>query len=304
MKVGVCIVGFRSPDDIAACLDGLDKQSHRSFAVTLCENGGVEAHAELERRFGGRQLGSGPLTIIAASDNPGYAGGVNRAIAATPGVDAWWVLNPDTVPASDCLAALVARLEKGDVAIVGGRIVSPQGALQSCGGRWRSRLARVESIGHGWPTAAPTDASIVEPQLDYQSGASMLVDRAVVDRIGPMREDYFLYCEEVEWCVRAKDAGFRIGFAPNADVVHHQGATTGSGGSVRSRRRPPIFLDERNKINMVRDLRPAHLATAIPAALALALLRYGKAFAFRQLGYALAGWWAGVRNERGKPRWF
>lgn len=303
MHVGVCIVGYRSPEDIVRCLDGLDCQSWRAFSVVICENGGDAAFARLADLVGGRQVGDRAVTVIAAPDNPGYAGGINRAIAESDHADAWWILNPDTQPDPGCLAALVKRLERGDAAIVGGRITGLDGRLQSLGGRWRSGLARVESIGNGWAATSPVDSAAIEPLLDYQSGASMLVARAVRERIGLMREDYFLYCEEVEWCVRAKDAGFAIALAPDAVVLHHQGATTGSGGAVRARQRLPIYLDERNKINMVRDLRPRRLWTAIPAALLLAILRYGKAGAPRQLSYAVSGWLAGVRNLRGKPDW-
>jgi N-acetylglucosaminyl-diphospho-decaprenol L-rhamnosyltransferase len=304
MHVAVCIVGFRSPDEIGACLDALDQQTWSNFSVVICENGGERAFDELSARFGQRKVGAKPLCLMAAPDNPGYAAGVNRAISASGTAEAWWVLNPDTEPAPTCLAALVARMERDGVGIVGGSIVGADGRLQSCGGRWRSALARVESIGHGWPADTPVDAAAIEPYLDYQCGASMLVTRSVVDRVGLMREDYFLYCEEVEWCVRAKDAGFALGLAPDAIILHHQGSTTGSGGAVRRRSRLPIYLDERNKINIVRDLRPWQLWTAIPAALALAVLRYGKALAPRQMGYALSGWLAGVRNLRGKPAWF
>ena len=303
MHVAVCIVGFRSAEEIGACLDALDQQTWRNFSVVICENGGEQAFAELSARIGQRQVGTKPLCLIAESDNPGYAAGINRAIASSYTADAWWVLNPDTEPTPTCLAALVARLEKDRPGIVGGIIVGPDGRLQSCGGRWRSAFARVEAIGHGWAADTPVDAAGIEQHLDYQCGASMLVARAVVDQIGLMREDYFLYCEEVEWCVRAKDAGFALGLAPDAIIVHHQGSTTGSGGAVRSRSRLPIYLDERNKINMVRDLRPWRLWTAIPVAFALVVIRYGKALAPRQMGYALAGWLAGVRDLRGKPAW-
>src|SRR3546814_1772259 len=76
----------------------------------------------------------------------------------------------------------------------------------------------------------------------------MLVSRAFLQATGPMREDYFLYCEEVEWCLRARAKGMAFGFAPEARVLHNQGASTGSGQSVRTRPRLPIYLDERNKM--------------------------------------------------------
>ncbi|MFM6854239.1 MAG: glycosyltransferase family 2 protein [Sphingopyxis sp.] len=303
MRVAIVIVGYNNAADIAACLAALAAQTHPAFHVVICENGDAGAYARLRDAVAGLQPGGQPPLLIAAPDNPGYAGGVNRGIAATPGADAWWVLNPDTVPDAPALAALVARAQRGDADVIGGTLYRADGTVQSHGGRWRSHLARVEAIGMGMAVGQTPDSAAIEQALDYQTGASMLVTRRVIDMIGPMREDYFLYCEEVEWCLRAKAAGLKLGFAPGARVLHHQGATTGSADGIRARPRLPIYLDERNKINMVRDTRPHHLPMAIPAALALLVLRFGRGRAWAQMRYAAAGWWAGVRNQRGKPGW-
>src|SRR3546814_4422658 len=95
----------------------------------------------------------------------------------------------------------------------------------------------------------------------------MLVSRAFLQATGPMREDYFLYCEEVEWCLRARAKGMAFGFAPEARVLHNQGASTGSGQSVRTRPRLPIYLDERNKMLVTRDCFAGRLPIAAVAAL-------------------------------------
>ncbi len=303
MKVGVAIVAYGNAAEVAACLGAVGAQRHRDFRVVICENGDAAAFDALRNAVPEALPGGQSVTLVHASDNPGYAGGVNRAMAAAAEADGWWVLNPDTQPTPDALAALVERAAKGDVAVVGGTLVGGDGRVQTLGGRWRAKLARTESIGRGADPAASVDARAIEAMLDYQTGASMLVTRALMEAIGPMREDYFLYCEEVEWCLRARAAGLAIGFAPDARVLHHQGTTTGSAGDIRARPRLPIYLDERNKLNMVRDTRPADLITAIPAALALLLLRYGKAGAWVPMRHAVAGWWAGVRNQRGKPAW-
>ena len=64
----------------------------------------------------------------------------------------------------------------------------------------------------------------------------------------------------------------------------------------------PIYLNERNQILVTRDRFPARLPITAVGALAILLLRYGRRGAWRQLGYALNGWWAGLRNRRGPPR--
>src|SRR3546814_12081710 len=97
----------------------------------------------------------------------------------------------------------------------------------------------------------------------------MLVSRAFLQATGPMREDYFLYCEEVEWCLRTRAKGMAFGFAPEARVLHNQGASTGPGQSVRTRPRLPLYLDERKKMLVTRVCFAGRLPIAAVAALAL-----------------------------------
>ena len=131
----------------------------------------------------------------------------------------------------------------------------------------------------------------------------MLVGRRFWETAGPMREDYFLYCEEVEWCLRAIELGLRLGFAPKAVVLHQQGASTGASTDVRRQARTPVFLGERNRLILTRDRFPGALPMAVVAAFLLIFLRFARRGAWRQMGYAMAGWRAGLADERGPPDW-
>jgi GT2 family glycosyltransferase len=301
MRVTIAIVGFRNAEDVARCLRALEISSFKSFDVVICENGGAAAFQALIAAAHGRLAEGQSVRLIEAPENLGFAGGVNVCIAAANEADAVWVLNPDTVPEAGALAALVARLERGDCDAVGGLLVSGDGRVQGAGGRWRPWFARAESIGMGSKVEERFDAASVERAQTYILGASLLASRRFLMIVGPMREDYFLYAEEVEWCLRAIARGMKLGFAPDAVVVHHQGATTGSGVALAKRPRLPIYLDERNKILLVRDHHPARLPVAAAAALLLLHWRYGVKGGGESLAHAWAGWWAGVRNQRGRP---
>jgi GT2 family glycosyltransferase len=302
MHVAVCIVSYRNAADIGRCLATLDRSSYADFEVVICENGGPEAFAELSK---GPQALAGGQTVrrIMAPGNLGYAGGVNVGLRAAPDADAWWILNPDTEADAGALGALVRRLEAGDCDMVGGTLHSPDGRVESRGGRWWPRLARSASIGFGEALEGPVDVAKVEGLLAYVSGACMLASRRFLETAGLMREDYFLYCEEIEWCLRGQAKGLRLGYAPDARILHHKGTTTGSVSEWTQRPKTPVFLDERNKILLTRDLFPQNLLMAAPAALAILTLRFGKRRAWRQLGYALQGWAAGVAGRRGAPAW-
>lgn len=303
MHIAVSIVAFRNPGDIVACLEALARSSYTDFEVVICENGGPEAFSALRDVLPDRLSGGQPVRAVLASGNLGYAGGVNVCMKETRAADAWWVLNPDTVPDPASMALQVARLAMGDCEAVGSTIYLPDGRVQSHGGRWRPWLARAESIGHGSLLCEIPDPAVIEREQNYLNGASMLVGRRFLEVVGPMREDYFLYCEEVEWCLRGIQIGMRLGFAPGAFVLHHAGTTTGSYADIRSRPKTPVYLNERNKMLMTWDLFPARLPIAAAAALALIFLRFGRKMAWLQVGFAVSGLLSGLLNRRGPPRW-
>lgn len=303
MHVAICIVGFRNPHDIAACLKALERSTHKAFEVLICENGGSEAFNALAKMLPPQLPGGQVVRSIDAGSNLGYAGGINVCMAGAPDADAWWVLNPDTVPDEAALAHLCSRLAAGGCAAVGATIHDADGRVESRGGRWNAWLARAVSVDNGLRRGEAPGAIAAGEQVNYLSGASMLVGRDFVDRVGLMREDYFLYAEEVEWCLRAVQGGLKLGLAPEANVLHQQGTSTGSVYDVRSRGRMPVYLDERNKILVTRDRFPARIVVAAGAAFILLFLRFARRGAWAQLGYGLSGWLAGLRNERGPPPW-
>jgi len=299
MHVAVCIVGFRNPDDIVRCLAALARSQHADFEVVICENGGPDAFAQLTAVLAPALPGGQSVRAVLAGGNLGYAGGVNVCLNETPAADAWWILNPDTEPYPDAMARLAQRLAAGDCEAVGHTLYLPSGKVQSHGGRWEAWLARAISIDHGSALDTKPDPAAIERRQNYLNGASMLVGRRFLEAAGPMREDYFLYCEEVEWCLRAARAGMRLGFAADALVLHHQGTTTGNAAAIAQKTRAPVFLNERNKILLTRDTYPARLPIVAMATLAVTVARFVKRRAWRQLGYALEGWGAGVAGERG-----
>lgn len=300
MHVAVCIVSYHGRSDVVSCLGALAQSRHADFEVVICENAGPAAFADLTAHLPTLPHGQAVRAVLSET-NLGYAGGVNRCMQVAPDADAWWVLNPDTVPDPNALEALVERLTRGDCDAVGCVVRLSADRIQSYGGLWRHRLARSVSLGYGASIHSPIDPGQIEARQNYINGAAMLVSRRFLEVAGPMREDYFLYCEEVEWCLRARARGLRLGFAPSAFILHHHGAATGNTADVRTRSALSVYLDERNKMLVTRDRFPAWFAVAALAALALLILRFGRARAWRQLREAAFGWLAGLRGERGPP---
>lgn len=302
MHVAVVIVGYRNEGDVARCVASLEKSTHGEFEILVCENGGRSAFQALQATIPERLAGGQPVRLIEAPGNVGYAGGINIGIAASKDADAWWILNPDTEPSPEAMAALVTRHLQGYDA-VGSAIHFPTGEIQSCGGIWETWTAKAYSIGFGAPKSTRPDPEYVELKQNFISGASMFVGSDFMRTVGQMSEQFFLYCEEIEWCLRAMSHGMRLGFAPDAIVIHHSGTTTGYSRSLRARSVRSVFLDERNKMLLTRNLYPLRLPVAATSALCRLVGRYARQGAFLQIVYGASGWFMGLCGQRGAPRW-
>ena len=243
-----------------------------------------------------------PITILKAHVNLGYSGGVNACIDAAGGDwDFIWVLNPDTLPEADALAALVRRQIQQNYGIVGSRLVFVStGRVQLWGGlTWWPWIGRHRSLGRDQPSETVPDIKAVEAVLDVIAGTSMLVSRDYIEQIGVMDEDFFVYFEDTDWCLRRKK--FRLGYAHELIVHHIAGATSGSSGPRQKRSRFSIYLGERNWILLARKRFP--LLWPILALIAfLNTLEYLVRFpSWRSFSIALSGWQAGCSGETGMP---
>jgi GT2 family glycosyltransferase len=305
MNVAVLIVSYRSLDDVEACLGALTASDYSDFEVVVCENGGDEAFGQLREALPAALPGGQKIRLLPPLGNLGYAGGVNYGIVESPSAGAYWVLNPDTLPAPNTLTQLVSRLAQGDSSIVGHDIMGANGMLATRGGgRWMPWTGRAVSLDWGKPRDPRPPVDETERRMNYVMGTSMLVSRGFVERVGLMREDYFLYCEEIEWCLRGLRAGEKIGYAPEPALLHMHGTATGAGGAPRDTAKLPVYLQQRNRLNLTRDLYPQRLPVTATIALVHVVLKYARSRAWRQIGYSVQGWAAGMRNERGRPAWF
>lgn len=316
--VDVVIVSYGSSGDIIDCIISLVDQSVEIRSIRVCENGDGDRFIDLknaiyssialsnaevaEDYFSGRAASGTEIVVYRAGENLGYAGGINYCLQRM-GSD-WshvWIVNPDAVPENGALAALLERRKVVDADIVGGVLVfSGTDKIQNYGGYWRPWIARGLNLGMGQNLSDVPDAAAVERAMSYISGANMLVTRRYVEEIGPMRDDYFLYCEEVDWCLRRGRR--RLAFARDAVVYHKHGTTIGSHKDRKKRSRLSVYLDERNKIILTRRIYPLRLP--IVAVITLILLtQYLAHGAFTNFGHGVAGWWAGLRGQTGRPPW-
>lgn len=299
MRVAILIVAYGNAGDVRVCVEALGRSTWRDFSVHVCENGGEEAYRLLRAEVP-HDLIDRPIELVLAPGNLGFAGG-NNFLARRLGAewDALWILNPDTQPDPAALAALVKKLGEPGYGIIGARLVNPvTKRVQLYGARWRRWRADGYNIGRGAAIDAVPDTAAIEREMTYVNGASMLVSRAFVEAIGLMEEDYFLYCEEVEWCHRR--GAFKLGYAHDAIVWHAHGSTIGSSFSRRDKSALSTYLTERNRLLLTRRLYPSTYAATALIALAL-IFRYPLERAWSNFAVALRGWRDGLRGRTGAP---
>lgn len=237
------------------------------------------------------------LVLIDAKRNHGFAGGVNiglRFALANNAVSYVWVLNNDTVVARDCLSRMVRRVSVDSaVGMCGSRILyywQPDKVQVLGGARFNPWKGVSYLIGSGQPVTGAVDSAEVERSLDHLSGASMLVSRSFLQDIGLMDEGYFLYYEELDWSIRAKNR-YRLAYADDAVVYHKEGASIGS--SHRRTDRSPLscFFLVRSRLRFTRKFFPWALPSAFfySALVGLRALAQGRDDQARAMYAALRG---------------
>lgn len=183
-----------------------------------------------------------PAVCVIPSPNRGFAASNNVGIAATSG-EYVLLLNPDAELEDGGLAPLVTRMRANrTAAIVGPKVVDPDGTLQDGSfGRFPTlgrtlilHLNRfVHAISRGVFRPRPTIPGTLP--VDWVTGACMLVRRSAIEKAGAMDEGFFLYYEDVEWCHRMHDNGYTVLIEPVTACVHHRGAS-GGGSSPAAQR--------------------------------------------------------------------
>jgi GT2 family glycosyltransferase len=188
------------------------------------------------------------VELVARSDNPGFAGGTNIALrqlgfggdsGAHPPCDMALLLNPDTIVHSGAIETLAQFLAAHPrVGMVGPRLLNPDGSIQPAAFRFPTLIMTALDLfppgevlpgrlyGSWWHGRYPQERDEQPFPIDHPLGACILARRAVLEQIGLLDEGYFMYAEEVDWCMRAQQAGWAIWQVPAARVTHIGGAST------------------------------------------------------------------------------
>lgn len=246
--IHVVIPNWNGWRDTLECLGALRGLDHASLRPVVVDNGSTDdSVARIRAAFP-------DCDLITLDRNLGFAGGTNVGIrhAVQAGADYVWLLNNDAIPEPGALRSMLETAHSAGAGLVGSAL------------RYTHAPETLQALGGGyvhWWLGLPHN--IVRrrdlDRLEYLVGASMLVRSDVFGDVGLLDEGFFLYWEDVDFCIRARDAGWGLAVATDAVVLHKEGGTA-SGGARRSE----VFADVHHLRAMTRFMKKHRRLWPVP----------------------------------------
>jgi len=222
-EVSIVIVTYHSADVIGSCLDSIESAGSVSREVFLVDNASTDGTAEVVRA----QYPFVPL--IANSDNRGFSAANNQAIPLCRGRYLYF-LNPDAELTGGCLETAVRYMDENPaVGLAGTKVVYPDGVLQ-----------KTISLRYPGQKHAAEELKGLPGGFACVLGASMIARADLIRTIGGFDEDYFLYGEDQELCLRIRQQGFEIGYIGEVVVRHIGGHSERASASADRWRRKTL----------------------------------------------------------------
>ena len=255
----IVIVNYRTASMVVDCLHSVALQLEQvpGLRVVVVDNDSGDGSFEDLSQAVQRERWEAWVTIAASGRNGGFAFGNNvgirLAFESTVPADYVFLLNPDTVARDGSIYVLLNFIQLNqEVGIVGGLLENAQGGVDNSAHNAPSPLGELISGANLGFLSRKFPRKVATPQLrnvahecDWVSGASLMVRREVFEQIGLLDEAFFLYFEEVDFCTRARNAGWEVWFVPDSRILHLEGSATGI--KQVARRRPGYWYDSRRR---------------------------------------------------------
>ena len=267
IKIGIIILHYKGKNLTINCLTSLEglKNSNISLIKILVDNNSPEPIEGLEKKFK-------DIVILKNSQNLGFAEGNNVGIRYALKNGARWVLilNNDTTVAPDLLVQLIKKSSLiNQSGILGPKIYFAPGFEYHKNNYKPAQRGKVFWYAGGiidWRNVYCSHRGLDEVDegqydrvetTDFVSGCAMLVKKEVFEKIGLFDPRYFLYLEDVDFCQRAKKAGFKIIYVPDGKVWHYNASSSQVGGALHD------YFITRNRLLFGMKYAPARTKIAL-----------------------------------------
>jgi len=234
-RIAVVVVTYNSASLLPALIESLDSGlAGTDWHLVVVDNGSSDDIGECVARH------APEARLVRRQSNDGYAAGINTGVAAAGDSDAFLILNPDVRLGPGCARTLYDAAVVGDAGIAVPRLVDGAGELILTIRReptlvrvWADALIGAERAGrHGTLGEVVSDPCAYEGRqaIDWAEGSTILMTAECWRRCGLWDESFFLYSEETEYALRARDRGLVVLFVPEASAVHLEGDSAASPG--------------------------------------------------------------------------
>jgi GT2 family glycosyltransferase len=255
----IVIVNYRTAELAMDCLRALSSQKTDlgGGRVLVIDNDSGDGSVDYLNSAIERENWLDWAGVMPLDHNGGFAfgnnAGIRVALSSANHVDYVMLLNPDTVARPNAVKSLIEFMDAHPkVGIAGSLLENTEGGVECSAHCMHSPLSELESgarlgflsrLLYRYRVSPPPSGEA--HSCDWVSGASMMVRRAAIERVGQMDDGYFLYFEEVDFCWRIKRAGWEIWYVPQSRVMHLEGASTGI--RVNAKRRAKYWYDSRRR---------------------------------------------------------
>jgi GT2 family glycosyltransferase len=220
-ELSVVIPTFNTAQMTLRCCRAVQASLPPESEIIVADDGSTDGTAELIARE------APAVRIVRLESNRGFAPAANRGVAAASG-RIILLLNSDAIVDADALGAFLAAFAADPrLGVAGARLLNPDRTPQWSGGAaptlaWM--IGVVSGAGH-LARLVRRRSERMQRDVDWVSGAAMAFRREVWDSAGPLDECFRFYCQDIEFCLRARDAGWRVAVIEKARVVHAIGGT-------------------------------------------------------------------------------
>ncbi len=232
IPLDIVIVNHNSTDELVACLSSIDRHGMGyEMHIIVVDNVSHDDVDRVSRRFPVVELMKNPY-------NAGFARAVNDGLSRGS-ADFIMVMNPDTVVTPGFFENMIDfMVAHPRIAILGPKVLNEDGSLQGSARSFPTfstlLFGRTSLLTRFFPRSPLARKSMpvlssdgVSPMdVEWVSGACMLVRRSAVSTVGKVDERFFVYWEDVDWCRRMRDGGWRVVYYPRATIVHRVGASS------------------------------------------------------------------------------
>ncbi len=231
IELSVTVCSWNTSEDLQACLESLEAaKDEAQFEVIVIDNNSEDGSPDMvEAKFPW-------VRLYRMSTNLGFTGGHNFALKERKGRHAF-LLNSDATVHPGAIRSLLDFVEANpEAGIIGPKVLNPDGTLQLSCRRFPNPLAalfRNTPIGKLFPKNRYTRDYLMldwthdgPREVDWVSGCAFLATETLINKIGTLDPEYFMFCEDVDWCFRTWKAGFKVMYVPNAVVTHAIGRST------------------------------------------------------------------------------